>query len=49
MEKGRLAYKLPEGWIIVRLEEISKQITDGSHNPPKRYWFWHSNAKCEKH
>lgn len=27
--------KLPEGWIRVKLEDVSKQITDGSHNPPK--------------
>lgn len=35
MEKGEQIYKLPEGWLIVKLEDISKQITDGSHNPPK--------------
>jgi type I restriction enzyme S subunit len=35
MEKDKLTYKLPEGWIIVKLEDVSKQITDGSHNPPK--------------
>jgi hypothetical protein len=35
MEKGKLTYKLPEGWVLVKLENISKQITDGSHNPPK--------------
>ncbi len=35
MEKGKETYKLPEGWIEVKLEDISKQITDGSHNPPK--------------
>lgn len=35
MEKVEQTYKLPEGWILVKLEDISKQITDGSHNPPK--------------
>lgn len=35
MDKGKQTYKLPEGWIEVKLEDISKQITDGSHNPPK--------------
>ena len=35
MEKGKSIYKLPEGWLIVKLEDISKQITDDSHNPPK--------------
>lgn len=35
MEKGKHTYKLHEGWIEVKLEDISKQITDGSHNPPK--------------
>jgi len=35
MEKVEKTYKLPEGWILVKLEDISKQITDGSHNPPK--------------
>jgi type I restriction enzyme S subunit len=35
MEKGKDTYILPEGWIKVKLEDISKQITDGSHNPPK--------------
>ncbi|KAF0201278.1 MAG: type I restriction enzyme S [Bacteroidetes bacterium] len=34
MEKGKQKYKLPDGWIVVKLEDISKQITDGSHNPP---------------
>ncbi len=35
MEKGKQTYKLPEGWIEVKLDDISKQIKDGSHNPPK--------------
>lgn len=35
MEKGKQIIKLPKGWIKVKLEDISKQITDGSHNPPK--------------
>lgn len=35
MAKGKETYKLPEGWIEVKLDDISKQITDGSHNPPK--------------
>ena len=35
MEKVEQTYKLPVGWILVKLEDISKQITDGSHNPPK--------------
>jgi type I restriction enzyme S subunit len=35
MEKGKQTYKLPVGWVLVKLENISKQITDGSHNPPK--------------
>ena len=35
MEKVEQTYKLPEGWVLVKLEDISKQITDGSHNPPK--------------
>ena len=35
MEKDKSTYKLPEGWLVVKLEDISKQITDGSHNPPK--------------
>lgn len=26
--------KLPKNWIICRLDDISKKITDGSHNPP---------------
>jgi type I restriction enzyme S subunit len=35
MEKGKQIIKLPKGWLTVKLEDISKQITDGSHNPPK--------------
>lgn len=35
MEKGKQKYILPEGWVEVKLDDISKQITDGSHNPPK--------------
>lgn len=28
-------YQIPENWCWVRLENISKRISDGSHNPPK--------------
>lgn len=35
MEKAEQTYKLPEGWILVKLDDISKQITVGSHNPTK--------------
>ncbi|MFL0106013.1 restriction endonuclease subunit S [Tenacibaculum maritimum] len=35
MENGKQLIKLPNGWINAKLEDISKQITDGSHNPPK--------------
>ena len=27
--------KIPENWKWVTLDDISKKITDGSHNPPK--------------
>lgn len=29
-------YTLPEGWIWTTLDSISKNITDGSHNPPSK-------------
>lgn len=35
MEKKNNTHKLPVGWLLVKLEDISKQITDGSHNPPR--------------
>ncbi len=35
MDKEKSTYKLPDGWLLVRIEEISKHISDGSHNPPK--------------
>ncbi|MDD3319879.1 MAG: restriction endonuclease subunit S [Paludibacter sp.] len=35
MEKKINTHKLPSGWLLVKLEDISKQITDGSHNPPR--------------
>ena len=34
--KDRLKKKIPKEWLLVDLDSISKQITDGEHNTPKR-------------
>ena len=39
MDKGNKLNKLPNGWIKVKLEDVSKRITDDSHNPPKSVDF----------
>ncbi|MEP4095801.1 restriction endonuclease subunit S [Reichenbachiella sp.] len=36
MSKEFSIHNLPKGWVTTTLSEVSLNITDGSHNPPKR-------------
>lgn len=36
MNNNQAIYTLPEGWIWTTLDLVSKNITDGSHNPPSK-------------
>jgi hypothetical protein len=39
LKQNELIFEILESWVLCKLDEICKKITDGTHQTPKEYGF----------